>query len=101
MGIDNQEINVLLAKHFLGELTEVEEAELQPWIRDNVEEYISLRFFYAQGNLSPQLFDADLAWQRISGKTKIKKQCLFRMFHKYTFAAVAVIILFLIAIVVL
>ncbi|MFW0739011.1 FecR family protein [Flavobacterium sp. T12S277] len=94
--MDNQDINVLLAKHFSGETKPEEEAVLMNWIKDNPDEYISLKIFFAESQQldSPLLFDTNHAWERIAPHLSSTKGTVFQLYKKYIYAtAVAAVFL--------
>lgn len=94
--MDNQDINILLAKHFSGETKPEEEAVLMNWIKDNPDEYISLKVFFAESQQldSPQLFDTNHAWERIAPHLSSTKGTVFQLYKKYIYAtAVAAVFL--------
>lgn len=87
--MDNLDINTLLAKHFSGETTTDEEASLLTWIKENPDEYISLKTFWVESEQSGslQLFETDKAWERIAPSVLSPKPTLFQRYKKYVYAA--------------
>ncbi|MFH6991809.1 FecR family protein [Flavobacterium sp. FlaQc-48] len=97
--MDNQDINVVLAKHFSGETTSEQEALVRSWIKDNPEEYISLKIFFAESQQldSPELFETNHAWQRIAPHLSSTKGTVFELYKKYIYARAAAAVFILIS----
>ncbi|MFH6989447.1 FecR family protein [Flavobacterium collinsii] len=97
--MDNQDINVLLAKHFSGETKPEEEALLMIWIKNNPDEYLSLKVFFAESQPldSPQLFDTNHAWERIAPHLSSTKGIVFQLYKKYIYAAAVAAVFLLIS----
>ncbi|WP_264525543.1 FecR family protein [Flavobacterium sp. N502536] len=97
--MDNQDINILLAKHFSGETKPEEEAVLMNWIKDNPDEYISLKIFFAESQQldSPQLFDTNHAWERIAPHLSSTKGTVFQLYKKYIYATAVAAVFILIS----
>ncbi|WP_374174213.1 FecR family protein [Flavobacterium tructae] len=97
--MDNQDINVLLAKHFSGETNPEEEAVLMNWIKNNPDEYISLKIFFAESQPldSPQLFETDNAWNRIAPNLSSTKSTVFQLYKKYLYATAVAAVFILIS----
>lgn len=97
--MDNQDINVLLAKHFSGETTPEEEVVLLSWIKNNADEYISLKIFFAENQQldSSQLFETKNAWKRIAPNLSSTKTTIFQLHKKYTYAAAVAAVFILIS----
>ncbi|MBO9585308.1 MAG: FecR domain-containing protein [Flavobacterium sp.] len=97
--MDSQDINVLLAKHFSGEIKPEQEAVLMNWIKNNPDEYISLKIFFAESQQldSVQLFETNDAWERIAPHLSSTKGNVFQLYKKYIYATAAAAVFILIS----
>lgn len=97
--MSNQDIDVLLAKHFSGENTAEEEAVVQCWIKNNEDDYISLNIFFAESQQSNsyQVFETDKAWKQVAPNLFSTKSTVFELYKKYVYAGAVAAVFILIS----
>lgn len=88
-----EDINILLAKHFVNETSSAEETEVQAWINQNKEEYLKLRIAWADANTTAleHPYNPSNAWDTISNKLHLEKKPIY--LRNWSIAAAAILII--------
>lgn len=89
--MSNEEIDLLLAKHFSKESTADDEKRLEEWIKSNGEEYKALQQFWQDNQSAQQFFDTQAGWDEISGRLKTKPK-IVPLYRRAAFYAAAMLL---------